>query len=131
MARLEQTKTVKEVDQQFLSVIFDKDLSKKDLAAEDLTKVDLFEKGLASQLLSEDTIEQTVVKMVKMALACEFGPSLLTQAGAKPMVDTISRGILSDSGLRKSALIIADRFATSKKTKMVTLRGKKRTVING
>jgi hypothetical protein len=54
------------------------------------------------------------------------------------MVSVISRGILSDRNLRRSALIIADRFATSRKTKVLTLRGKSlpagrrgKAIING
>ncbi len=131
MARLEQTGTHKEVDQKFLSVIFDKDFSKTKLADKERSKVNLFEKGLASQLLTSDTVDDTVMKIVRTALACEFGPSLLTQKGAKNMVNTITSGILSDRELRRSALIIADRFASEKKSKLVNLRGKKRNIING
>ena len=130
MTRLEQTK-VKELDPRFLSVIFDKSFPKDYLETKEKTKVDVFEKGLAKELSTKDTIDLTVEKIVKMALACEFGPSLVTKAPAKKMISTISRGILSDSELRKSVLIIADRFASQTKGKTVTLRGKKKTVING
>jgi len=46
-----------------------------------------------------------------MALAAEFGPSLVASRGARQMVETIARGILNDAELRKQALIIIDRFA--------------------
>jgi hypothetical protein len=130
MARLQQTKT-KEVDQKFLSVIFGSDVSKEALKKEELSKIELFEKGLANELQMSDTIEKSVEKIVKMALACEFGPSLLTKSGAKAMVATISRGILSDRELRRNALIIADRFASSKKAKVISIRGKRKNIING
>lgn len=129
MARLQQTKT-KEVDQKFLSVIFGSDVSKEALKKEELSKIALFEKGLANELQVTDTIEKSVEKIVKMALACEFGAGLLAKGGAKAMVATISRGILSDRELRRNALIIADRFASTKKHKVIAIRGKK-TVING
>lgn len=132
MARLSQTKvTTKEIDPSFLSVIFDKGKTKEQLKEKERSKIDLFEKGLANELSTSDTIEQAVGKIVKMALACEFGTSLLTKSGSKAMIGTISRGILSDRELRRSALIIADRFATSKKSRMVKLRGKRKTIING
>jgi len=131
MARVQQEKTKKEIDSKFLSVIFDKDFQEQKLEDKEKSKIELFESGLAGELLTSDTIEQAVEKIVKMALACEFGASLTAQAGAKKMVSVISRGILSDSGLRRNALIIADRFATGKKSKLVTLRGKRKAVING
>ncbi len=111
MARLTQVKTGKEMDQKFLSVIFDKDYRKQRLEEKERSQIELFEKGLAGEILATDTIEKTVEKIVKMALVCEFGAGLVTQKGAKRMIAAISRGILSDSRLRRSALIIADRFA--------------------
>lgn len=129
MAKLEQVKTKKEMDPKFLSVIFDKDFQKQRLEEKERSKVELFEKGLAGEISTADTIEKTVEKIVKMALTCEFGASLVARTGSKKMISVISRGILSDNELRRSALIIADRFATSRKSKVVKIRGK--AVING
>ena len=130
MTRLEKS-TVKDIDSKFLSIIFDKDFSKQRLEEKDRSKVDTFESGLAKEMLISDTIDQTVEKIVKMALACEFGPSLVTKPGAKRMIATISRGIMSDSELRKSVLVIADRFAGQPTAKTVVLRGRKQSSING
>ncbi len=137
MARLEQNQQ-KEIDPKFLSVIFDRDYRKQRLEEKERSKVELFERGLAGEISTFDTIQKTVEKIVKMALICEFGAGLVAKSGAKRMISTISRGILSDGSLRRSALIIADRFATSGKTKMVALRGKSlpagrrgKTIING
>ena len=95
---------------EFLPIILGKDVG-EELEEEDLQKLELFEKGLANELKKEDTIEQALTKIVKMALAAEFGPSLVAAQGAKAMVETITRGISSDPTLRKQALIIIDRFA--------------------
>jgi hypothetical protein len=75
------------------------------------TKLDLFEKGLAQELSTGDTIDQAFTKIVKMALCAEFGPSFVKDKGAKGMTETIVRGIMGDSALRKQALMIVDRFA--------------------
>lgn len=134
MARMEQDKVkVKEVDKKFLPFIFGENVSKQELEQDERTKVEIFERGLANELSASDTIDSTIEKIVKMALTCEFGATLVTKPGAKKMVSTISRGILSDSQLRKSALIIADRFASPSGTgsKVVSLRGKRKTIING
>lgn len=130
MARLEQNQQ-KEMDPKFLSVIFDKNYQKQRLEEKERSKVELFERGLAGEISTSDTIEKTVEKIVKMALTCEFGAGLVAKSGAKRMISTISKGILSDSSLRRAALIIADRFATSGKTRIVALRGKRKTIING
>jgi hypothetical protein len=130
MARLEQDQQ-KEMDPKFLSVIFDRNFQKQRLEEKERSKVELFERGLAGDISTLDTIEKTVEKIVKMALVCEFGAGLVAQKGAKRMISAISRGILSDSSLRRSALIIADRFATRGKTKIVALKGKRKTTING
>lgn len=130
MARLEQ-KEQKEMDPKFLSVIFDRNYQKQRLAEKERSKVELFERGLEGELLTSDTIEKAVEKIVKMALVCEFGAELVMKPGAKKMIYTISCGILSDSRLRRSALIIADRFAASRKTKIAAVRGKRKTIING
>ena len=121
MARLQQTK-VKDIDQKFLSVIFDPGFKRQSLKEEEKCQLEVFERGLASQLSTTDTIDKTIEKIVKMALACEFGASLLVNPGAKAMVSTISRGILSNSELRRSALIIADRFAKNPDIKEIKLR---------
>lgn len=130
MANLDQVK-VKEFDPRFLSIIFDKDFSKVTMDKKDQSKVALFEKGLANEISKSDTIEATIEKIVKMALACEFGPSLVAKPAAKKMVSVISRGIMGNSDLRKSALIIADRFASGQNSKAVALKGKRKLVING
>jgi hypothetical protein len=77
----------------------------------ELKKLELFEKGLENELSKDDTIEQAVTKMVKMALAAEFGASLVTARGASRMTQTITRAIMSDPQLRKQALIIIDRLS--------------------
>jgi len=131
MARLEKAKvTVKEIDPKFLSVIFDRKTSKEALKEKERSKLEVFERGLANEISTSDTIEKTVEKMVKMALVCEFGASLVTKAAAKPMIEVISRGILSDRELRRSALIIADMYAGRQK-KSVSIRGNRKTIMNG
>ena len=52
-----------------------------------------------------------MTKIVKMALAAEFGPSIVAAQGARPMIETITKGIMNDSELRKQALLIIERFA--------------------
>ncbi|MFH1826575.1 MAG: hypothetical protein ABH823_04710 [bacterium] len=95
---------------EFLPIILGKDYG-EELEEKDLEKLELFEKGLGNELKKEDTIEQAITKIVKMALASEFGPSLVAAQGAKAMISTITAGILNDAELRKQALIIVDRFA--------------------
>lgn len=95
---------------ELLPLILGKDIG-EELGEKDLEKLALFEKGLEKELGKEDTIEQAVTKIVKMAVAAEFGASLVAAQGAKQMISTISRGILDDPELRKQALIIVDRFA--------------------
>ncbi|MBI5078947.1 hypothetical protein HZB08_02885 [Candidatus Saganbacteria bacterium] len=73
--------------------------------------LELFEKGLEKELRKEDSIEQAVSKMVKMALVAEFGPSLVIARGASKMITTITRAIMNDAKLRRQALIILDRLA--------------------
>ncbi|MBI5400067.1 hypothetical protein HZB07_05615 [Candidatus Saganbacteria bacterium] len=94
----------------FLPLILGKDFG-GELKAEELKKLDLFEKGLANELKREDTIEQAVTKIVRMALAAEFGATLIAASSARPMISTITHGIMHDPQLRKQALIIVDRFA--------------------
>lgn len=97
---------------EFLPIILGKEMG-KELEEKDLEKLELFEKGLANELRKEDSIEQAITKIVKMALASEFGPSLVAARGAQAMIATISRGIMQDRDLRKQALIIVDRFANA------------------
>jgi hypothetical protein len=66
-----------------------------------------------------------------MSLACEFGPSLVAKPAAKKMISVISRGIMSNSDLRKSALIIADRFASAPKSKAIPVKTNRKKEING
>ncbi len=95
---------------EFLPIILGKEIGDQ-LEEEDIAKLELFEKGLANELKQEDTIEQAVTKIVKMAVAAEFGASLVAAKGAKQMIDTITRGIMHESELRRQALLIIDRFA--------------------
>ncbi|MBN2058053.1 MAG: hypothetical protein JW782_04605 [Candidatus Saganbacteria bacterium] len=94
---------------EFLPLILGKDVG-AELETEEIAKLELFERGLANELKKDDTIEQAMTKIVKMALAAEFGASLAAAKSAKPMIETITRGIMSDAQLRKQALIIIDRF---------------------
>jgi hypothetical protein len=94
---------------EFLPLILGKSLE-DELDSEEQSKLELFEKGLAKALKSEDTIEQAITKIVKMALAAEFGPSLVTAKGANLMIAKICRMIQGDAQLRKQALVIVDRF---------------------
>ncbi|MBU0672976.1 MAG: hypothetical protein KJ732_08130 [Candidatus Margulisbacteria bacterium] len=95
---------------EFLPLILGKELG-EELEEKEIAKLELFERGLANELNKNDTIEQAIAKIVKMALAAEFGASLVASRGAKGMIETITRGIMGDSQLRKQALIIVDRFA--------------------
>lgn len=97
---------------EILPLILGKELS-ADLEEKEIERLELFEKGLAASLNQEDSIEQAITKIVKTALAAEFGPSLVVAKGAREMVHTISRGILQDPELRKQALIIIDRFSNA------------------
>lgn len=96
--------------QSLLPILMGKEIG-AELADEELEKIALFEKGLGQELKKEDTIEMAVTKIVRMAVAAEFGASLVVSQGARQMINTISRGILTDSELRKQALLILDRFA--------------------
>lgn len=81
---------------------------------QELKKLELFEKGLAKELKKDDSIGQAITKIVKLALAAEFGPSLVVAQGAQRMITTISAAITNDPKLRKQALIIIERFTKSK-----------------
>ena len=95
---------------EFLPLILGKEPG-VELEEKELEKLELFERGLATELKKDDTIEQAITKIVKMALAAEFGATLVASQGAKDMIRTITRGILTDAELRKQALIILDRFS--------------------
>jgi len=94
----------------FLPLILGQDPAEK-VSKKELKKLELFEKGLAKEIRQDDSLPQAVTKMVRMALAAEFGPSLVAAKGAPRMVETICRAIMSDPQLKKQALIIIDRFA--------------------
>ncbi len=95
---------------EFLPLILGKELS-DDLDEKELSRLELFEKGLESALSADDSIEMAVGKIVKMALAAEFGPSLVAAKGARQMIESISRMILCQPQLRRQALVIIDRFS--------------------
>lgn len=82
------------------------------IKAREASKLDIFEKGLSNEIKKSDTIEIAIKRIVKMALAAEFGTGLLTSSHAKSMIDTITYGIMHDDELRKQALLIIDKFAS-------------------
>ena len=84
---------------------------KEKLGKKEKAKIELFEAGLSAELKKTDTINSAITKMVRMALAAEFGPTLVKSKGAEHMISTIVTGILSDHELRKQALSIIDQFA--------------------
>lgn len=86
-------------------------LGKKKAGKKDTSKVEIFEKGLQNEIKKSDTIQMAVTKVVRMALACEFGATLVKSRGAEQMIGTIVTGIMSDAELRKQVLCIIDRFA--------------------
>ena len=86
-------------------------LGKKKLGKKDSSRVELFEKGLQNEIKKTDTLIMAVTKIVRMALACEFGAALTRSRGAEQMIDTIVAGIMSDAELRKQVLCIIDHFA--------------------
>jgi hypothetical protein len=94
---------------ELLPLILGKELD-GDLNKQEIKKLELFEKGLKNEISKNDTIENAITKVVRMALAAEFGPSLVKAEGAGPMVCSITRAIMSDAKLRKQALIIIDRL---------------------
>lgn len=99
-------------DKRWMSLLFGKEATlAKELEAEEEGKIDLFEAGLAKELRGADTINEAFTKIVRMALAAEFGPSFVKAKGAKGMIDTIVSGIMGDGELRKQALMIVDRYA--------------------
>lgn len=110
-----------EMNKNFLSVMFGKEFIDKELSDDDEEKLELFEKGLLSTIDKQDPIEKAIEKIVKTALACEFGPSFVVQKGAERMIKTISHGIITDAQLRKQALIIMDKFASPKASKRIKM----------
>jgi hypothetical protein len=103
---------VKAPDTRWMSLIFGPEAPvKEQLDKSEERKIALFEKGLAKEIDTTDTIDEAFTKIVRMALAAEFGPSFSKAKGAKGLIDTIVRGITGDSELRKQALLIIDRFA--------------------
>jgi len=96
----------------FLPLILGKEPG-EELTKKENDKLELFEKGLARELNKKDSIEEAIGKMVKMALAAEFGPSLVKAVGAKRMIETITASIMTDPKLRKQALIIVDKFTNA------------------
>ncbi len=99
-------------DSSFLAIMFGNETEVKEkLDKKGKEKIEFFEKGLEKGLSKDDTIEEAITKIVKTALAAEFGPSLSKAKEAKGMIATITRGILQDNVLRKQALVIIDRFA--------------------
>jgi len=99
-------------DTRWMSLLFGEGAPlKKQLEEGEEKKVDLFELGLARELKAQDTINEAFTKIVRMALAAEFGPSFAKAKGAKGMIDTIVSGIMGDSQLRRQALMIVNRYA--------------------
>ncbi len=76
----------------------------------ELEKLALFEKGLSKELRANDSIEKTVGKMVKMALAAEFGASFVKSKESQQMTEKIMQVMVCDTQLRRQALLIIDRF---------------------
>lgn len=95
---------------QMFSILFGQQASPM-LSDEQQIKVDAFEKGLTQELHPSDSIDEAVTKMVRMALAIEFGAVLTRAKGAKKMIETIASGIMQDPTLRKQSLLIMDRYA--------------------
>ena len=98
-------------DSSFLSIMFGSEVKvREDLEEKEKEKIALFETGLENGLSKDDTIELAVSKIVKIALAAEFGPGLAKSKEAEAMISSITQGIISDNTLRKQALVIIDRF---------------------
>ena len=123
MARLQNIQGTSTETTSILPILLGKKTSRKTLNQKEKSQIALFEKGLSNELSTADTMETTVDKIVKMALVCEFGAELVTKPGAQKMISTISRGIMGSREMRRSALIIADRFATEKKTVKIRAGG--------
>ena len=74
-------------------------------------KIESFERILDGRLRMSDSISSAIEKIVSAALSVEFGERFVQKKEAESMIKTISRGILTDTELRRQALIIVDRFA--------------------
>ena len=83
----------------------------KNLPTKTKQKIELFEKTLSNQLSQADTLDEAFEKIVKVALAAEFGPSIIHAKGSQKMVNTITRGIRDDQGLRRHALALICRYS--------------------
>jgi len=114
-------KSKESMDRSFLPVIFGNKCLEKELTTKDEKKLTLFEKSLGSSISKSDTIDLAIDKIVRTALACEFGPTFVLSKEAQKMIKTISHGIVSDTELRKQALIILDRFADQRKPKVMNV----------
>ncbi len=73
-------------------------------------KIERFEKLLSENMHLSDSVSEAAEKIVRSALSVEFGDRISGSTFNK-MARTIAAGILSDSELRKQALLIFDRFA--------------------
>ena len=109
---------------EFLSLMFGKDEAMAEGLGAMESKLGVFEKALAQELSPNDTIEKAMEKLVKIALASEYGMEIIKSKTFDPMVTTIVSGIMTDHALRKQALVIIDRF-TSPEEKIEKLRAKK------
>lgn len=99
-------------DKRWMSLVFGPQAAlRRELEKGEEAKIDVFEAGLAREIDTADTIDAAFTKIVRMALAAEFGGSFVKSKGAKGMIDTIVRGMMGDSELRKQALLIIDRYA--------------------
>lgn len=76
-----------------------------------ISKLSLFEEGLKNEIKKTDSVEGAIVKIVRMALAAEFGAAFVKSRGVNAMIESIVKVIMSDNTLRKQALLIIDRFA--------------------
>src|SRR3989339_1567977 len=83
----------------------DEKLDKKQIG-----KIELFEAGLKNEIKRSDPLDFAIKKIVRMALAAEFSPSFVKSKGADEMIETITKGIVTDNTLRKQALFIVDKF---------------------
>lgn len=94
---------------EFLPAILGKEFG-EELEEKEITKLELFEKGLAKELKKEESIEQSVSKIIKMALVAEFGAALAASSGAKKMIETITCAIMSNAQLRKQVLFVIGHY---------------------
>lgn len=86
-------------------------VEREKLNRKQISKIELFEAGLKNEISKTDSLDVAMKKVVRMALAAEFGPSFVKTKGAEEMIKTILSGIMTDNPLRKQALFIIDRFA--------------------